>query len=106
MASTANTVPFPITVFYDSSGAPLSNGYVTIYLTADAAYSSSYPSIYPHIQLCSGLALVVDLDINGSMVEVPQVYQCSELFPSDVEYMLTSYTSVGEKVSGPDFITV
>ena len=103
-------VAFPITVFYDSSGEPLAKGYVTIYLTSDAAYSSayaySYSNPYPNIQLCGGLPIIVDLDNKGNMAMVPYVYPCSELSPSDVEYMLTSYTSVGEKVSGPDFITV
>ena len=105
-------VPFPITVFYVSSGEPLALGYVTIYLTDDASYPSNYSYVYPYpgmyarFQICGGLPIVVDLDINGSMVEVPYVYPCDVLVPSDVEYMVTAYAANGGKVSGPNFVTV
>jgi hypothetical protein len=91
-------VAFPITVFYDPSGAPLAYGYVLIALTEDV--------LSPNGQMCGGLLVNVALDGTGTMITVPQVYACADLIPSDVQYVVTSYTSLGEKVSGPDFVTI
>jgi hypothetical protein len=91
-------VAFPITVFYDPSGAPLANGYVKVSLTQDA--------MSPTGQVCGSCSLNVVLDSTGTMVSVPQVYPCSQLNPATVQYVITAYTSSGEIASGPDFVTV
>jgi len=91
-------VAFPITVFYDPSGAPLAGGYVTIALTEDVWSPSG--------QMCGNLSLNVALDNTGTMVTVPQVYACADLMPNDAQYVIISFTSSGERVSGPDFVTV
>jgi hypothetical protein len=91
-------VAFPITVFYDSSGAPLANGYVKISLTQDA--------MSPTGQVCGSCSLNVVLDNTGTMASVPQVYPCSQLNPTSVQYVVIAYTASGERASGPDFVTV
>jgi hypothetical protein len=91
-------VAFPITVFYDPSGAPLAGGYVTIALTEDVWSPSG--------QMCGSFSLNVALSNLGEMLVVPQVYACADLVPEDARYVLTSFTYSGEKVSGPDFVIV
>ena len=93
-----STVAFPITVFYDSSGEPIAYGHVSLSLTEDV-YS-------PVGQVCASIRVIVPLDDTGTMISIPQVYPCSDLVPSDVQYVLLSYTASGERVSGPDYITV
>ena len=91
-------VDFPITVFYDPSGAPLADGYVYISLTDDA--------LSPDGQICGNLPLKVALDGTGTMIVVPQVYPCVALLPNDVLYSFAAYTAIGEMVSGPEFVSV
>lgn len=93
-----STVAFPITVFCDPSGAPLAYGHVYLSLTEDA--------MSPVGQICAVSKVRIPLDDTGTMISVPQVYSCSDLNPSDVQYMISSYTSSGQLVSGPDFLIV
>jgi len=94
MAKTA----FPITVFYDPFGAPLAGGSVLIYLTSDV--------LSPSGQICGSMRITAKLDNTGTMISVPSVYACSLLNPSSVQYVVTAYNATGERVSGPDFVTV
>jgi len=84
---------FPYTTFTTPTGDPLSEGFILIYVADDAKS--------PDGLLCRGMTLRVELDENGAVVSVPQVWPTDVLEPSGVYYVLTSYTRTGELVVGP-----
>lgn len=89
---------FPYTIFNAPSGAPLSGGYVLISISTDVQTPSG--------QLCAGMTLRVDLDSNGAMIDIPQVWANSSLSPSGSCYLLTAFTAEGEAALGPLPVTV
>ena len=92
------TVAWPYTQYTYPSGAPLSNGYVLIWLDTDAKTPTGL--------ICRGMSLRVPLDANGVMNPVPQVWQNVALLPSGCTYLQEAYTPDGELVLGPDSIVI
>lgn len=91
-------VAFPYTTFLDPSGAPLSNGYVLISLSQDVQS--------PNGLLCRGMDTRVQLDSNGVMVAIPQVWQAVSLQPSGTWYLYSAYAADGQLALGPEAIVI
>ena len=89
---------FPFTTFTDPSGSALSGGYILLEVNEDVQSPSGL--------LCRGMTLRGELDVNGALISVPQVWPNSQLLPSDSYYVLRGYTSSGELVLGPMRVTV
>lgn len=89
---------FPLQTFEDADGTPLSGGHVKIGISSDV-YS-------PDGQICAGMTLTVALDNSGAMTSIPQVWPNASLVPSGSYYVLSVYSAVGLRVSGPTSVTV
>jgi hypothetical protein len=91
-------VPFPYTNFTDTSGNPLSFGYALIHLGDDGNV--------PDGLICNRSVLRANLDANGNMITVPQVWNNTSILPIGTYYVLTAYTTSGELVFGPIKVTI
>lgn len=90
--------PFPYTNFTDTSGNPLSFGYSLIHLGDDGNA--------PDGLICNGSVLRIDLDVNGNMLTVPQVWDNAKIEPVGTYYVLSAYTIEGQLVLGPNKVVM
>lgn len=91
-------VNFPVRQFFYPNGNPLAYGTAAIGISKDAQFSGG--------QLCAGLPAKIPLDINGSMISPPKVWPNAQLSPTDSVYILTADAEDGQRVLGPDGVTV
>lgn len=89
---------FPYTTFWDSSGAPLVDGYVLLRLSQDAHS--------PNGLICGGKDVLISLDAAGVMESVPQVWPNSQLTPSGSSYIYQAYRADGQLAFGPESVTL
>jgi hypothetical protein len=92
-------VPFPITTYTDIEGRPLVNGYLLIQLSQDAYVS-------PTTVLCSLSTVKVLLNDLGVITGDYEFWPNSELTPPNTYYTLRAYSSAGQLVLGPLYVTV
>ena len=85
--------------FQDSEGNPLSFGYLTMKLSQDASVSGVG-------NICSGLEITIQLDVNGNVVASPaqSVWANTDgvLSPINTYYRVTGYTAAGQRAWGPN----
>jgi len=87
--------------FQNSSGAPLSNGWLTLRLSHDSNVS------LPASQVVSGVVAKVALDNNGNVAGQFSVWTDDILNPSGSFYTVEAYSSAGLKVwNAPQFWTL
>lgn len=89
---------FPITIFNDAEGNPLSFGTVLIRISTDA--------VSPTGQIASNFASPLPLDVNGVLSNSFQFWANSDLSPSDAVYVLSSFTQVGQQVLVNKSVTI
>lgn len=84
---------FPYTAFTDPSGLPLSGGYILLSIDADVQSPSGL--------LCAGMTMRQDLDGNGTVLTIPQVWSNTDLLPAGSCYLLSAYAADGQLALGP-----
>ena len=90
-------VTLPIQTYLLPNGAANDNGYITIRLNKDGNASGN--------QITSNFA-TVSLDISGTVVGSPMVYQNSSIEPSGTYYIINVYSANGQLISGPNLQNV
>lgn len=90
--------PFPIATFQYSNTQPVVLGYVLINLNKDC--------VSPIGQLSAGVKTKLLLDVAGSTTDGPTFWPNSQLTPSDVLYIYSVYTALGQRVLGPLSIVI
>lgn len=90
---------FPISFFVYANTLPVANGSIVIQTNKDV----QIPSIG---QISSRIKLRFSLDENGEIVGAPLFYPNAELNPTDSYYIYSIYTDKGQRVIGPEFITI
>lgn len=73
-------------------------GWIILHLNKDC--------LSPTGQVGSKPKIKINLDVNGQLDGAPLFWPNSELMPNDSVYILSVYTSVGQRVLGPVEITV
>lgn len=91
----APSSPFPVTTFQLANGDPLANGYLLLNLSKDVSTGTG--------QLSGKVKVKIQLDSNGEITGTPypEFYPNITLTPSDSYYIVSIYTSEGERVAGP-----
>lgn len=84
-------VSFPLSIFQDSDGTPVSFGTVLVHLSIDA--KTPDPA-----QIAASKLAVINLDVNGNVIGSPLVWPNSELNPSDSTYIYSVYSKVGSEI--------
>lgn len=90
---------FPISFFVYANTLPVANGSVVIQTNKDV----QIPSIG---QISSRIKIRVLLDENGEMLGAPLFWPNSELNPTDSYYIYSVYTAKGQRIVGPEAITL
>jgi hypothetical protein len=85
--------------FQDGEGNPLSLGYLKMKLSQDASVSGVG-------NICSGIELTIQLDVNGNVVTSPAQSVWANtggvLSPINTYYKVTGYTAAGQRAWGPN----
>ena len=85
--------------FQDSEGNPLALGYLKMKLSQDASVSGVG-------NICSGLEITIQLDVNGNVVASPAQSVWANtggvLAPINTFYKVTGYTAAGQRAWGPN----
>ena len=85
--------------FQDSEGDPLSFGYLKMKLSQDASVSGVG-------NICSGIEITIQLDVNGNVVASPAQSVWANtggvLAPINTFYKVTGYTAAGQRAWGPN----
>ena len=85
--------------FQDSEGNPLSLGYLKMKLSQDASVSGVG-------NICSGIEITIQLDVNGNVVASPAQSVWANtggvLSPINTYYHVTGYTAAGQRAWGPN----
>lgn len=84
-------VAFPISVFQDADGNPVSFGRVLVNLSEDATTPAS-------TQIGAASVAVINLDVNGAVIGSPLVWPNAELNPTDSVYVYSVYSQVGNEI--------
>lgn len=92
-------VSFPLSVFQDSDGNPISFGYVLVNLSTDV--KTPTPT-----QIASSFVAKINLDINGAVTGSPMVWPNAQLSPSDSVYVYSVYSRLGQEVVREASLTV
>lgn len=82
--------------FVDSSGNPLSNGYLLFKLNSDGIVNTN-------TKICQGYTIKVPLDNSGCVVTSPaySLWPNDVLTPANTYYLVSLYNAEGELVWGP-----
>jgi hypothetical protein len=81
--------------FQDAEGNILENGYLECYLSQDASVSSG-------LNICSGVAIKIQLDSSGNAALGSQLWGNDVLSPANTYYRVTAYTAEGQPAWGPN----
>jgi len=92
-------VPFPITTYTDIEGNPIANGYLIIRLSQDAFVSKANV-------VCSQRVVKIPLNSSGQITGSFNFWPNYLLTPSNTYYTLRAYSSAGQLVLGPLYVTV
>src|ERR1017187_3221819 len=94
---TASKVQLTGGKFQDAEGNVLSLGYLKMLLSQDAAITGIG-------NICSGIEIMIPLDVNGSVVASPaqSVWGNDVMSPVNTYYKVTGYSAVGQPCWGPN----
>lgn len=92
-------VAFPLSVFQDSDGNPVSFGRVLVNISTDVQTPTP-----EHI--AASFVVGIDLDVNGAVIGSPLVWPNAELTPSDAVYVYSVYSQVGQAIVREASLTV
>src|ERR1019366_6804161 len=83
--------------FQDSEGNLLSLGYLEMQLSQDESVSGSG-------QICSGITITIQLDVNGAVVVSPvqSVWGNDVMLPVNSYYRVTGFSAKGQLAWGPN----
>jgi hypothetical protein len=90
-------VHLSITTF-SNAGSPVSYGNVVIYLNIDCMSPSGL--------ICSAVKTSLPLDLNGTLISNPLLWQNANLSPSGSKYIMEVYSQIGQLVSDPTAFTL
>lgn len=90
---------FPIAAFVYANTLPVANGFVVIQTNKDV----QIPSVG---QISSRIKVTLDLDENGELINDPLFWPNSELNPNDSYYIYSVYTAKGQRIVGPEALTI
>lgn len=89
--------PFPLTNFQNIDGSPVANGSVSIQLNMNGAANNTQLNIKP---------VTVTLDSSGNITGSPVFWPTASISPPNTYYIYIVYNKQGQRVAGPNKITI
>lgn len=90
---------FPILTFNYANTLPVASGFIVIQTNKDVQIPSTG-------QIASRIKLRINLDQFGEILNNPLFWPNNELNPADSYYIYSVYTAKGQRILGPEAITI